>query len=1199
MKGPNDEIQLKKSVSLNIEKKKEEQSFSTGFKQVEKQDEEVVEKEEEQIEEKIQSGFKEATMRDGIDELQGEIPGQPKYIGMEKRFTTIREDDSDRMQAVRLALDTYLGQEKRNNKKKAASDKLIAACDAYCKGRFRIFKFGKARQRLDEVIALRQKVMEEREEIFSNTSQEEEKEDEFIYNDPNSVYKMEFTQRLRKKGVGKLIAAGFGAIFGTFIGNTIKLLTLQPLWRKEVVWKPKDYFNGTIDLIERTFGRVQYVDKYDEDGNLVEKEGEKKIVFDTKTSLKDKDASETLKAEMEMLKADKQALEDGDLDDDFDEDAYQDEGYEKEKELKELKKDLIKLYQSKEVEQEEGETLEEALERHAGEIEDLEDEITKRTEEALEFRTHIKQRDPEAKYLDDQTELDNELMKLKIAYHEETSRKKIRDEAGEEEFKEELRDLAFDNIAKDVHIDDGDLKQRDEAYSKKELTKLLDEFEKFDFASISFKNPYDMLKDYTQNMAAFEYIRSVHYRLFRGLNNGYSIGDEKLIKLRAKFTAAFEMQEYLVELNRLAASNRLDLTKDGDELKKQLEEHFKDKRMHRYIPDLGNPAAFVAKIEQKIREEYENREPLIRKMLSIVENGNDTGDDISSSDVKKKMAAYEKNAITFDYLHRRHNRYKQGDTAMLIHVYNERNNTEIPEMGASRMHGTFIYGKSNEEKVRLTEMFHGSPKEKFDYWMEVLKDLKSIPLKEFDIKDPAKFFDNYERKETVMQLYTNAIDIYKGINEVLKKMFKDGDTEDVQALMDELKEMGYNTMEDLKKDMTITNNFGNNIQGKMTSLVQSIDNGYLPFYSLQELFALDAEKKHDFQEHYEYYKENSKDAEKRADEEGTMEYFLDDMRGRMDFISYNITTRPITREEKKAGKLQESISNKHDVMELWNEEWEYYDKQLYMVGRENMKPEDREKECELAKKQVGNIDFCFTSRNYIVNEMNVGKEQRFIKGYVGPMAYLRGDSEEKTKERAEALKVDPAEATAEEKQALAEELEDAFLFIMEYDLNNMSIEKVTDVLKDDYLDAAVMAKFCYEFNVLFDRYKKLIEDPDVNTKLSKDDFLEVKAKKDFIQLANTMFYSLSGLFANDKHKDYDVVKYIMMTEEELSSELKGKKPEVQVLISNASVVAAGIHKEGFGPGVDINWLFERTRVERHGAPEEDNRKKLIEKLKKE
>ena len=1110
MREVNKEVDLIQEEHIN----KEENLFDTGFKDAEKQklgneqENGLVKQQEGSLikdinDEKIQ----EVTRVDGVRELKGDQPAGPKYIGMDKKFTRIEKDDSERMVAVRDALAIY-HDENQTLSKRVRLDRLIDACNAYCKGRFMFFKaFRRAGVRLAEVKALREQATRERDELL----------------------------KLEEKDL--------------------------------------NYLGGDQeDYIEFGSGGP-------------------------KTSNRKKYNSQTLKAEMEMLKADKQALEDGDFDDDYDEDAYQDEGYDREQELKDLKQQLIGLYRKEKVEPEEGETHEEALERRADEIEVLEDDIAKRTEEALKFRTHMRRRDPDVKLLDDQMELDAELMKLKINYHHETSLQKIKDEAHTADFKEELQDIALDNISCDVHIDDGDLEQRDMAYDKKKLTKLLDEFEKFDFASISFYNPYDMLKDYTQNMAVFEYVRSVHYQLFRGLNNGYSIGDEKLIKLRAKFTAAFEMQEYLVELNRLAALNRLDLTKDGDELKKQLEEHFKDKRMKRIIPEPGDPTALVKKCEQKIREEYENREPLIRKMLSITENGNDTGDDISSSDVKKKMAAYEKNAITFDYLHRRHNRYKQGDSSLLIHAYNERNNTEIPEMGASRLHGTFIYGKSNEDKIRLTEMFHGSPKEKFDYWMEVLKDLKSIPLKEFDIKDPVKFFDNYERKETVMQLYTNAIDIYKGINAELKKMFKDGDTEDVQALMDELKEMGYNTMEDLKKDMTITNNFGNNIQGKMTSLVQSIDNGYLPFYSLQELFALDAEKKHDFQVCYEYYKEHSKDAEKRADEEGTMEYFLDDMRGRMEFISYNISTRPITREEKKAGKLQESISNKHDVMELWNEEWEYYDKQLYMQGRDNMTPEDREKEGELGKKQVGNIDFCYTSRNYIVNEMNVGNEQRFIKGYVGPMAYLRGDSEEKTKERAEALKVDPVEATAEEKQALAEELEDAFLFIMEYDLENLNIEKITDVLQDEALDTAVMTKFCFEFNDLFKKYEKLIEDPNVKTKLNKDDFLEVKAKKDFIQVANTLFDGLPKVFADKNHKDYDVVKLLMMTEEELGKEMEGKKSEVQVFISNVSVAAAGIHKEGFGPGVDMNWLFERTRVERHGAPKEDNRKKILEKLK--
>ena len=168
---------------------------------------------------------------------------------------------------------------------------------------------------------------------------------------------------------------------------------------------------------------------------------------------------------------------------------------------------------------------------------------------------------------------------------------------------------------------------------------------------------------------------------------------------------------------------------------------------------------------------------------------------------------------------------------------------------------------------------------------------------------------------------------------------------------------------------------------------------------------------------------------------------------------------------------------------------------------------------------------------------------------------------------------------------------------MEYDLENLNIEKITDVLKDEALDTAVMTKFCFEFNSLFDKYKKLIEDPDVKTKLNMDDFLEVKAKKNFIQMASPLFYGLPKNFADKNHKDYDVVKLLMMNEEELGKELEGKKSEVQIYISNASVAAAGIHKEGFGPGVDMNWLFERTRVERHGAPKEDNRKKILEKLK--
>ena len=89
---------------------------------------------------------------------------------------------------------------------------------------------------------------------------------------------------------------------------------------------------------------------------------------------------------------------------------------------------------------------------------------------------------------------------------------------------------------------------------------------------------------------------------------------------------------------------------------------------------------------------------------------------------------------------------------------------------------------------------------------------------------------------------------------------------------------------------------------------------------------------------------------------------------------------------------------------------------------------------------------------------------------------------------------------------------------------------MTDVLEDKNLDAAVVAKFCFEFNGLFDKYRKLIEDPEFNTKLTMDDFREIKAKKDFIQLASTQVATLAANIADETHKDLDVAKLITMSE---------------------------------------------------------------------
>ncbi|GEM_PF-6320415 len=53
-------------------------------------------------------------------------------------------------------------------------------------------------------------------------------------------------------------------------------------------------------------------------------------------------------------------------------------------------------------------------------------------------------------------------------------------------FKEEMTHLTASNLKKDYFIEEHDLTKKDKEYDEEELKELLDEFETFDFRTISF-----------------------------------------------------------------------------------------------------------------------------------------------------------------------------------------------------------------------------------------------------------------------------------------------------------------------------------------------------------------------------------------------------------------------------------------------------------------------------------------------------------------------------------------------------------------------------------------------------------------------------------------------------------------------------------------------------------------------------------------
>ncbi len=800
----------------NISLEKEKDSFLE-----EKQEQDLTQSIEQQV---SVEGVQEVTKEDGVREMKGEVPAGPKYIGFDKKFTKIEEGDSERMIKVREALAEYHSKD-RALSDEGALERLIRACDEYCKGRFAFFKaFRKAGQRLAEVKALRAEAQRLLAPFVATKSVE------LIYEE-SSVKKSRW-----------------------FIGTSKK-----------------------TKLKSKTYLEEEKMEK--QDALMTTKEG----FDDTSAGYFDEEAEYDNE---EFLAAEKQKLID----------AYKEEKPDP---------DLIGK---------------------------LEKDIRVRTERAYKFKDYLAEHHPKSKFMDNQWDLDAQLAKYRIPYQNAISKERIKKEAGTEAFKQELEQLAMENYTMDTHLTDAKVKNRDNPYNEEELKETLEQFESFDMNQISFSNHLDMLKNYGQNMAIFEHIRKVHYQLMKGLIQGFRIDDERLIKLRAKFTASFEMQNYLVRVNELAFRKKLDLTQPEDELAEKLSKEMDDNRSFRIAPVLGDADAFVAKCEQKHREEYEKREEFIPEILRAMEHDGDENAEIPEKEIRKRMQGYERNSAIYDYLNRKHNRVLQNKNWDRVKTYNKEHGTDIPENNASimtRIHGNFMVGKSNEEIARLTKLNYGGPEERIQYCLEMIKDIKAIDLKELDTRNLGKFYQDFERKDYIMQLGTNSQELANVVIGALEELRKDADTP--LELPQEFKDLGYKTVADFKKDMYVLAEVINTVQLKMDAVVQAENFGYLGMYSLEELLNIDTAQYQKMESSYDAYYEKAERAyeeekgESYTTETGTVEGFLESFKTRIFTLN---APRKLTEADKAAGKKAENYVASVNIMTILKNEQAIYDEKL-------------------------------------------------------------------------------------------------------------------------------------------------------------------------------------------------------------------------------------------------------------------------------
>ena len=164
-------------------------------------------------------------------------PDGPKHVALERRFSYDREDDKTGMKEVRRKIKYYFKSvdEGKNSDVQAQNlQRIIDECKNYCKGKFMFFKFGRAKERLQEVKALKQQAEAKLQTLPSAHANQNNLE--LIHNNPED-HNIKFTS-------AAVIVGRF--TLENLIRIPLTLLTL-PVWA----------INEGVRKIQKDFGQTQ------------------------------------------------------------------------------------------------------------------------------------------------------------------------------------------------------------------------------------------------------------------------------------------------------------------------------------------------------------------------------------------------------------------------------------------------------------------------------------------------------------------------------------------------------------------------------------------------------------------------------------------------------------------------------------------------------------------------------------------------------------------------------------------------------------------------------------------------------------------------------------------------------------------------------------------------------------------------------
>ena len=217
-------------------------------------------------------------------------------------------------------------------------------------------------------------------------------------------------------------------------------------------------------------------------------------------------------------------------------------------------------------------------------------------------------------------------------------------------------------------------------------------------------------------------------------------------------------------------------------------------------------------------------------------------------------------------------------------------------------------------------------------------------------------------------------------------------------------------------------------------------------------------------------------------------------------------------------------------------------------------------------------------KNHIAKDSNGGRKARALTSI---LTYFKNDSEDEAWATYNGITVtDLKTASPEQKQNKSRALERVFELLIDFDMNQLTLNDRNDMLSDDYFDVRLVCYAVHEIpEEYFRDYETLIKDGNANCALSEEQLKEIRCKWSTIYECAAYFMTYPRLAGNEKLTEDEINRLMNMSAMDLVDQAgKSNDPEMGKLYNQVALLNQSRLIGGFVPGEDVVARYKTNRT---------------------